>query len=220
MINEKNLINDPVSLKKQFQSEKEPTGPYIYLPMDCGLVPGKIEKLIAGYKKSGYSGIIPFTDKNSVVKALTREYYDMYDRIKKEADACQMKLGYLDDSYVMREYIAAQDNAEDVICKILTKYEYSCIEGEKIKINLHRKGKLMSLVAVNDIDLTVTDLRTFAVDNVLEWQVPDGNWNIEEYVCEPDMNAHVINTLDYDISLKSFAPPSASLQKIFQTVRQ
>ena len=61
MINEKNLINDPVSLKKQFQSEKEPTGPYIYLPMDCGLVPGKIEKLIAGYKKSGYSGIIPFT---------------------------------------------------------------------------------------------------------------------------------------------------------------
>ena len=46
MINEKNLINDPVSLKKQFQSEKEPTGPYIYLPMDCGLVPGKIEKLI------------------------------------------------------------------------------------------------------------------------------------------------------------------------------
>lgn len=202
MINEKNLINDPVSLKKQFQSEKEPTGPYIYLPMDCGLVPGKIEKLIAGYKKSGYSGIIPFTDKNSVVKALTREYYDMYGRIKKEADACQMKLGYLDDSYVMREYIAAQDNAEDVICKILTKYEYSCIEGEKIKINLHRKGKLMSLVAVNDIDLTVTDLRTFAVDNVLEWQVPDGNWNIEEYVCEPDMNAHVINTLDYDISLK------------------
>ena len=201
MINDKSIINDPLTLKKQFQSGKEPVGPYIYLPMDCGLTPGKIDKLIAGYKKSGYTGIIPFTDKNSEIKALSEKYYEMYSHIKKEAEICQIKIGYLDDSYVMREYISAHPTPEKIVCKILNKYEYSCTERETIKINLHRNGKIVSVVAVNDVDLSVLDLREYAHDYCLEWKVPDGNWNIEEYVCEPDMEAHVINALDYDVSL-------------------
>ena len=73
---------------------------------------------------------------------------------------------------------------------------------------------------MNDIDLTVTDLRSFAADNVLEWQVPDGNWNIEEYVCEPDMNAHVINTLDYDISLDFIRSTFGRLTESFSDERE
>ncbi len=201
MINEKNTINDSAALRKQFQSEKEPTGPYIYVPMDCGLDDGKLEKLIPGYKKSNYSGIIPFADKNSIVKPYSDKFYNIYDVLHREADSCQLKLGYLDDSYVMKEYIAAHPSPEKVLCKILTKYEYSCTEGEKIKLNLHRIGKLMSLVAVDDNDLSVKDLREFAHDGVLEWEVPEGNWNIEEYICDCDGESHVINMLDYDTSL-------------------
>lgn len=202
MLNEKYLIGDSSALRKQFQSEKEPMGPYIYIPMDCGLTDGKLNRLISGYKKSGYSGIVPFTDKNSTVKAYSEEYYEIYDTIYSEAKANQLKLGYLDDSYVMKEYIGKQEDKKDVICKILTKYEYSCTEGEKIKINLHKMGKMMSLVAVNDLDLSIQDLREYAHDGVLEWQVPDGNWNIEEYICDVDNDAHVINMLDYDVSLE------------------
>lgn len=211
MLNEKYLIGDSAALRKQFQSEKEPMGPYIYIPMDCGLTDGKLNRLISGYKKSGYSGIVPFTDKNSTVKAYSDEYYEIYDTIYSEAKANQLKLGYLDDSYVMKEYIGKQEDKNSVICKILTKYEYSCTEGEKIKINLHKMGKMMSLVAVNDLDLSITDLRKYAHDGILEWQVPDGNWNIEEYVCDTDNEAHVINMLDYDVSLEYIRSTFGSL---------
>ncbi|MGN1408833.1 MAG: hypothetical protein ACI4XJ_01520 [Eubacteriales bacterium] len=201
MINEKLLIQDPAALKKQFQNDKSSEGPYIYLPLDSADSSEKTTKLITGYKKSGYSGIIPFTDKNSVIKALSDKYYETYDIIKKETDANQLKLAYLDDTYVMREYLSSLENPSEKICKILTKYEYTCTEGELMRIKLHIKGKLMSLVAVDDNDLTITDLREYVNDGILEWKVPEGNWNIEEYLCEDDVNSNFINTLDYDVSM-------------------
>ena len=204
MIYEKTYYQDPATLKKQFQNDKAASGPYIYLPLDTtdGLnTPEKIAKLITGYKKSGYSGIIPFTDRTSQIRALSKEYYDAYDIVKQESENSLLKLGYLDDIYIMKEYLTCLDDQSGCVCKILVKYEYTCTEGQVMKKKLHENGKLMSLVAVNDDDLTICDLREFVKDGVLEWTVPDGNWNIEEYVCEADYSANVINLLDYDVCL-------------------
>ena len=64
---ERTVISDSVALKKAFQSDKNTSKPYIYLPIDSQNdldKPEKLSKLISGYKKSGFGGIIPFCNKN------------------------------------------------------------------------------------------------------------------------------------------------------------
>lgn len=208
MLTDNVQLKDAAALKKQFQSDKNPEGPLVYLPinkMQLDEAHDVISRLMSGYRKSGYSGVIPFVSNKHGVKALSDEYYTVYDIIKKEADTNQLELAYLDDTYVMREYISSLDDSSRAVCKILTKYEYSCTEGQVLKRKLHSEFKLMSLVAVNDDDLTFRDLREFVKTNengerIIEWDVPEGNWNIEEYICEPDYNANFINILDNEVS--------------------
>jgi len=199
---EKITITDSASLKKLFQTEKNQNSPYIYLPIDSKdelNTREKLSRLISGYKKSGFGGIVPFCNKNYSIDALTEEYYKTYSVIASEAREAGLNLGYLDDTYIMREYLEQHDSADSLRCKILCKYETACTEGQTIKRTLRTNGTRMSLVAVNDDDLTILDIREFVKDNVLEWTVPAGNWNIEEYMCETDPTAVYIDLLDYDI---------------------
>lgn len=191
-------------LKKLFQSPKNACKPYIYLPIDGKNnlnTPEKLTKLISGYKKSGFGGIVPFSYKNFTVQPMSEEYYDIYRFINKEAKENALAVGYLDDTYLMREYIAGFGDAKEAVsCNVLVKYEYACTEGQSLKRRLRSPDDLMALVAVNDDDLTILDLRQYIVDDdTIEWTVPDGNWNIEEYVCEPDPEYHYIDLMDYDI---------------------
>ena len=203
---EKNIsaasMND---LKKLFQSPKNAYRPYIYLPIDGNNAlntPEKLTKLISGYKKSGFGGIVPFSYKNFTVQPLSEEYYKTYHYIQKEAKVNSLSVGYMDDTYLMREYISSlKDARETVVCNVLVKYDYACTEGQALKRRLRAPKNLMALVAVNDDDLTILDLRQYIKDGeTLEWTVPDGNWNIEEFVCEPDVDSNSIDLMDYEIS--------------------
>jgi len=204
-MNEKNVSAVTLNeLKKLFQSPKNVYKPYIYLPIDGknGLdTPEKLSRLITGYKKSGFGGIVPFSYKNYSIRPMSDEYYKTYQYIKKEAKENGLAVGYLDDTYLMREYISGFGDAKEAIaCNVLVKYEYACTEGQNLKRRLRSPEDLMALVAVNDDDLTILDLRRYIVDDdTLEWTVPDGNWNIEEYICEPDPEYHYIDMMDYDI---------------------
>jgi len=74
---EKITITDSASLKKLFQTEKNQNSPYIYLPIDSKdelNTREKLSRLISGYKKSGFGGIVPFCNKNYSIDALTEEY--------------------------------------------------------------------------------------------------------------------------------------------------
>ena len=114
-----------------------------------------------------------------------------------------MQVGYIDDSYIMRAHIAKEgDNASR--CSILCKYEIACITGDRMHKEIPKKGKLMSLMAVNDDTQDLLDLRPYLTEAedkwILDWTVPDGNWNMEQYFCEKDTEANYIDYLDYDIS--------------------
>jgi len=201
-MSEKYIVNETGSLKKLFQSDKNQNNPFIYLPIDSENdlnSKEKLSKLISSYRKSGFGGIVPFCNKNYKIDALSDEYYEVYKIIEGEVRNSGISLGYLDDTYVMREYISAQTDPSAVQCRILNRYEISCTEGQKLKKTLHTDGTRMSVVAVNDDDLTILDLRKYIKDDVLEWTVPSGNWNIEEYICEADNTAVCIDLLDYDI---------------------
>lgn len=92
-INEKTLPADPAALKKLFQTERNLCSPFIYLPMDSdrGLDdPEKLSRLIAGYKKSGFGGIIPFTNNNYPIRPLSPEYYDFLGKVKNETEASDL----------------------------------------------------------------------------------------------------------------------------------
>jgi len=78
-MNEKNVSAVTLNeLKKLFQSPKNVYKPYIYLPIDGknGLdTPEKLSRLITGYKKSGFGGIVPFSYKNYSIRPMSDEYY-------------------------------------------------------------------------------------------------------------------------------------------------
>lgn len=200
--NEKTFPADPAALKKLFQSEKSYCAPYIYLPMDSGRgldEPEKIGRLVSGYKKSGFGGLIPFTNNNYEILPHSPEYYDFYTHVKAETDGQGLILGYLDDTYVMRRYMAQLDKPEAAACKVLCNYEYACTEGQHLKREIHKSGVLMSVCAVNDDTLAILDLREFVHDGLLEWTVPEGNWIISEFICEPEVASNYIDLMDYTL---------------------
>ena len=196
-------------LKKLFQNPKNAYKPYIYIPIDGNNAlntPEKLTKLISGYIKSGFGGIVPFSYKSFTVQPFSEEYYKIYRHIQKEAKSNSLAVGYMDDTYLMRDYISALGDAKkNVVCNVLVKYDYACTEGQVLKRKLRVPETLMSLVAVNDDDLTILDLRQYIKDgDTLEWTVPDGNWNIEEFVCEPDVDSNAINLMDYEAVPEDF----------------
>jgi len=202
---EKTTALDAASLKKLFQNERNNSfSPYIFLPLnmtdDGDIVSTKehISKLIVGYKKSGFGGVIPFVYKSYNIHPLTAEYEDVYRHILKETEQNGISLAYQDDSYIMREYLCAKENRCESVCKILSRYEYACRESDVRRVKLHSDSDIMSVVAVSD-EQEIIDLREFVSNGELEWEVPIGNWTIEEYVCECDNDSHYIDLMDYGV---------------------
>ena len=58
----------------------------------------------------------------------------------------------------------------------------------------------MSIGAIDVDDYKVLDLREYVDGDTLVWTVPDGNWNIEEYICMPAGNGYA-NFMSYDASM-------------------
>ena len=197
---------DMAELKKWFQSENRDFSPFMYFPITSENdlhKDEKITKLIQGYKKSGYGGVIPFAFGKSPIKALSMEYYHIIDVVCRAARENGMHVGYIDDSYIMREYIAAEEDHASQ-CSVLCKYDTACITGDHMHKVIPDHGKLLSLMAVNDDTQDLLDLRPYLTEEdgkwVLDWTVPEGNWNMEQYSCEKDTASPYIDYLDYDIS--------------------
>lgn len=116
MIDKSQNATTLAELKKLFQN-KVTNKPYIYLPIDnksrdsqeSSLSPEKLSKLITGYRKSGFGGIIPFSNKTSDIEPFSDKYYNEYRLIKIETDLNALRLGYLDDTYLMRKYLSMSD---------------------------------------------------------------------------------------------------------------
>ncbi len=200
-MNEGIVLNDTNDLKKNFQAAKKEYAPFIYMPItkEEGLSdPDRIKKLMQDYKKANYGGVIPFIPAESTVTPFSENYYLIYGAAADAALETGLRLGYLDDTHLMKEYILTRP---EMSCRILTRYSTSCTNGDTARIKLRTSGTIMSVVGLNDDDSTIIDLREFIKDDVIEWTVPDGNWNVEQYVCEQDTDSGYIDLLDYDVSL-------------------
>lgn len=194
------IINDTNDLKKIFQNTKKEYAPYIFLPIteEGGLAnEERLSRLIQGYKKSGYGGVIPFVPAESTVRPFSEEYYRIYDCIAEEADTHGLQLGYLDDIYLMKEYLKETPEA---VCSVLSRYETACASGSSIRLPI-KEGDLLSIAATNDDDARILSLLDYVKDGMLVWTVPEGNWTVEQYVCEKDASSGYIDLMDYETSL-------------------
>jgi len=204
-MNEIRRAIDAAELKKGFQSETKDKAPFMCLPITSEnelATEERLTRLMQEYKKAGYCGVLPYLPDKETVRALSMEYYSLTDMICRCARSCGMQVGYCDDTHVMGAYLQ-EDNNHASRCYILCKYDVSCITGEHMQKEIPNRGILMSLMAVNDDTQELLDLRPYLKTegdrSILDWTVPEGNWNMEQYFCERDADSPSIDLLDYDI---------------------
>ena len=85
----------------------------------------------------------------------------------------------------------------DICARELVMREYECSSGELFSRNLDFSGVTMSVGAYNIDNHDYIDLRGSVEDNRIEWQVPEGNWNVLQFICRPNPESGFINYLDY-----------------------
>lgn len=199
-------------LKRDFQTLPMNYRPVPFYHMDGrfaenGKLSDDVAKNITLYKKSGYGGLtpLPVSAQGGSAGTLpafgTDEYYDSYRALLDKARELDMSVIYYDDL----DFPTGRAGGEmarvfpDSTALMLRRFEYECMEGQKVERTLQQLegGRLMSLVAVEVDDRRVLDLRGYVQNGKLIWQVPDGNWNIEEYVCVKASEGYA-NFMSYD----------------------
>lgn len=202
-------------LRRDFQSLPIAFRPVPFYHMDGkfaenGKLTEEVAKNILLYKKSGYGGLTPLPvstrsgHEGTSPKFGTDEYYDSYKAILEKAHELDMSVIFYDDldfptGSAGGEMETAFPNSTALTLK---RFEYECTEGQNINKKLYSSqgSKLMSLVAIDIDSRKVIDLREYIKDDELIWTVPNGNWNIEEYICLPENNGFA-NFMSYDASM-------------------
>jgi len=203
------MYPDTAALRRAFSDPNPMFGPYLYLPVvlegENATAP-RAEKIIAGYKKDGYAGVIPYYPSEGDSRPFGEGYREAMNSVYEACAQNGLLSGYFDDHLAMESYLQLHPEAAEAMdCRILTDYEHECVSGETFRRSLDGPGKLMSLVAVEADTAEILDLRPYITpDNHVEWPVPEGNWILHRYVCEPDHDAELINLLDYDACLRYF----------------
>lgn len=109
---------------------------------------------------------------------------DMYAAFSASAARYGITVGFHLDRFVEESFFMRQDAgaALSMCSRSLMRWEYYCDPHEKLHMRLHG-GDLMSLMAYDDEHADMVDLRAYVRDGWLDYEVPDGNWTVEEYVC-------------------------------------
>ncbi len=121
--------------------------------------------------------------------------------------------GAIEDALLKEE---AERGENLMRAKKLVRREYPCSPEEDITINLPKTGDIMSVVAVNEFDGEVTDLRKHLSDRVLNWRTPQGNWTVSAYLCVEENERNYINVLNYDGSMQFIKRAYSLFEDIFK----
>lgn len=205
-------VND---LKKAFANIKNEYRTVPFLHMDGDISDDdKITSLIASYRKCGYGGLALLPVYETKPDYATEEYYEAYGNILEKLKKAGMSAIYYDDRDFPTGWAGGElaEKYPQLLAKKLCRYEKNCTEGEHVSIPLKMNGATMSLVAFEADTSEVLDLRRFINGDKLEWDVPDGNWIVQQYCCEYAENEKFVNYLDYNacktfvnLSYKRFA---------------
>ncbi len=162
----------------------------------------QLRRAVETCRASGCGALIPQLPLGTVLSAedifTLRE---MYALILQEAEKRGLQVGlYLDPALehaVIRMSAALGESS--LYAKQLERKEYICHPGEIAKHALH-EGELLSVVAVSEEYGQIIDLRGHAENGMLTFEVPKGNWIIQEYYIAEDREREGANYLSYTAS--------------------
>lgn len=192
-------------LKKQFL---EPDAKYrliVYFDAKRTDAATDAANFVASCERQDIGGIIPRISDDRLLDPGELEHFrNTYRAMIEEAQKKGLQIIFNFEGAIEDAIIGAESDTYDesyMRSKVLIRREYYCSEEELVKMNVH-DDCLMSIVAIGGRNYEVIDLREFVDDGELEWQAPEGNWVINEYLCVDDEERNFANVMNYDASMK------------------
>ena len=164
----------------------------------------ELRKQMQGFKQAGYGGlgILPF-GRDFKPEYLTEAYFKAYQVCMEEAERLGMRLCIYDE-YGFPSGTAGDVNGDgfgrfkhrypDFTNKRLDKTEYIPLPNKPFNITITDKH-LMAAVAMDTVSLERINLKEYAKNGGLSWNVPDGAWKIMLFNCVNAGNS-IVDYLD------------------------
>lgn len=185
-------------LKKNFSAPKNDCRPVsLWNPDENN--PDAPAAQLAAYKRCGYGGIAP---------ALTSETAP--DELLDKARRASMNVIFLDEP-------SFTDGLPDsALAQQLCRKTLDCISGGRCKFRMVKDAVTLSLIAVEDDSRRVVDLRDYTEQDekgalLCVWDVPEGNWQVQQYYCAVPEEERSLNYLSYDACMDYFTLRCESL---------
>ena len=160
---------------------------HLHFPLDAD--PEAVSKQMSVLARRGFSLVIPSLSTDTVYSEdFAQKYAAWFAMLSRTAMDAGLKIALHPQRPIER---ALCD--EDSRTVVLSRREYYAEQREHLKLTLSDKPTL-SLIALDEEYTRIIDLRPYVKDNVLEFDVPDGNWIIEQYICtdtEQDGTQHI-----------------------------
>ena len=151
---------------------------YVHIHPDMDITPEAAHKLFARLARRGFSLIIPSLPTDYVYTDDFAQRYAAWFRVLSRAALdTGMKLALHPQRPIEHALCEPADRTE-----VLSRREYYAEQHEHLKLKMSDKPTL-SLIALDEEYSQIIDLRPYVKDNILEYDVPDGNWIIEQYIC-------------------------------------
>ena len=180
------LTGCATKIEKEF---KNPLGKYKPMPfwhINGELTTEGIRKQMKDAKNSGFSGVslLPLAEKDAnrpgtSPKFLSEDYFERYQDLIDVARELEMEILLYDDNDFPSGMAGGKMEAKypDHTMKRLDRLEYH-IKGPAVFTESIDWVKLMAAVAINKDTRERIEISDSIKDNVLKWQVPNGNWRI------------------------------------------
>ena len=154
-------------------------------------------------------------EQDGVILAFYRRVYGV---MVQAALRCGMKIAFHPDQPLERLVVRASDGAMHAC--MLTRREYYLNQEQHAQLVLSGQGTRMSTVAVDQRDGDTVDLSQWVTaEHSLDWDVPTGNWCVQEFLCCEDPAPHA-NYLNYDASCAYLQASFALLEDLFAGERR
>ena len=151
---------------------------YAHIHADIDVTPEQARAQISMLAKKGFSIIIPSLPSRTVVtEDFKQRYAAWFATLSRAALDADVKIA-LHPQRLIEQALYEPEERTEVLCR----REYYAEQHEHLVLTLQDKPTL-SLIALDEEYNLIIDLRQYVKDNVLEFDVPDGNWIIEQYVC-------------------------------------
>ena len=169
---------DLKATKMAFKYKYRTNALYIHLHLPLNVDVETVDGLMTRFARRGFCLVIPSLSTDTVyTEDFAERYAAWFSLLSRSAQEHGLKIALHPQRPIERALCNPEERTE-----VLSRREYYAEQREHLKLTLLDKPTL-SIIAYDEEYNQIIDLREYVKDNVLEFDVPDGNWIIEQYVC-------------------------------------